>query len=430
MIAAMLMSHYARWIVYLGGSVEDVGWIMGCGAMAAFLLRPIAGSCIDRMGARSAWLLGLLVFLTALLANLSIHEIDAGIYAARAFLLVGAGLVFSSGMTLVTHNSPQHRRTEAIGMFGASGFVAMFAGPMIGDVILGAGQRTRTDFHTLFYVSAVAVALSATLLLCIRDRKPGHGESPVHFSAAIKSVWRYWPGAITLVSFAFGMFLTVPFVFLVSYVDDLQLRTAFLSPVGLFFLGYGGWGFVVRLGLRRVPDRLGRRKVLLAGLTLNSVGLFCFLAIGPDSSWMILLPGVLCGSGHALCNPTINALILDHFPDHFRGMGCTLSLMIVDSGAILGAPLLGMIAERTGYAGMFITAGCVALAAMLYLWWNTVPIWRARREEAIRAASTIATISEPFKVLRPGSGERTPSIEGDAQLLDDSAQRFAVPVDQ
>lgn len=432
MIAAMLMSHYARWIVFLGGSVQDVGWIIGGGALAAFLLRPVAGSCIDRMGALNAWLVGLLMSLMALLVNLQIHEIDAVIYTARAFLFVGTGLVFSSGMTFITQISPQHRRTEAIGMFGASGFIAMVAGPMLGDAILGEGQRSRTDFDTLFYVSAVAVFLSVTLLLHLRNRKPEPGatESPLHFSSTMKSVWRYWPGAITLVNFAFGICLTVPFVFLASYVDDIRLETPFLSPVGLFFLAYGGWGFFVRLWLRRVPDRLGRRKVLLAGMTLNSVGMFCFLAIGPDSSWMILLPGVLCGTGHALCNPTLNALILDHFPDHFRGMGCTVSLMIVDSGMIFGAPLLGMIAERAGYAGMYSTAGCVALAAMLYLLWNTVPIWRARREESMRAASAFATISEPYKVLRPGSGEPPASIAGDAQLLDDSAQRFTVPVDE
>ena len=71
------------------------------------------------------------------------------IYAARGLLLVGSGLVFGSGMTLVTHNSPQHRRTEAIGMYGSSGLIAMVAGPIIGDVILGAGQRSRADFHSL-----------------------------------------------------------------------------------------------------------------------------------------------------------------------------------------------------------------------------------------------------------------------------------------
>ena len=428
-IAMMLMSHYARWIVFLGGTVQDVGWIIGGGAVAAFLIRPLAGSCIDRFGAHNVWLVGLLISLVALLSNLWIQEIDFTIYVARAVLFVGASSVFTSGLTYITQRSPAARRTEAIGTFGSAGFIAMTIAPLVGDAILGSGDRSRADFLTLFYVSTAATVLSIALLIRVGAGIPARRTTGPFFSASIKSVWKYWPGPVTLVSFAFGMCLTVPFVFLATYVDDLRLETPFLSPVGLFFLGYGGWGLVVRLGMRRVPDRLGRRKVLLAGLTLNSIGLFCFLAIGADNPWMLLLPGLLCGTGHALSMPTASALVLEPFPDHFRGMGCTLSLMIADSGAILGAPLLGMIAERTGYTGMFITAGCVSLAAMLYLLWNTIPIWMARREMAIKAAGAVVPNPYAYKVLRSNESPSKALIDGELRTLDRRNRRGAAAVD-
>ncbi len=48
-----LMAHYARWISWLGGDVDRIGWIMGTGAIAGLLLRPWLGQWINRVGART-----------------------------------------------------------------------------------------------------------------------------------------------------------------------------------------------------------------------------------------------------------------------------------------------------------------------------------------------------------------------------------------
>ena len=67
----VMMAHYARWIEWLGGSVREVGWIMGAGAVAGVVLRPWMGQWINRLGARRTWALGLMIFIAGTLGNLA-----------------------------------------------------------------------------------------------------------------------------------------------------------------------------------------------------------------------------------------------------------------------------------------------------------------------------------------------------------------------
>ena len=60
--ANTLMAHYSRWIEYLGGSLSQVGLIMGAGALLGLLLRPWMAQWINRLGARVMWAFGLILF--------------------------------------------------------------------------------------------------------------------------------------------------------------------------------------------------------------------------------------------------------------------------------------------------------------------------------------------------------------------------------
>ena len=390
--ANSLLAHYARWIEFLGGSVRDVGWILGIAALAAFGFRPWIGGWINRFGARHVWQAGLVMSAISLLANLILSELNGWVYVFRIGFLVGIGLGFTGGLTFIAQTAPSHRRTEAISVFGAAGFFGMFSGPLLGDVLLGSDIRTMSDFVRLFTVASAAIFAGAVMLCFLRTPQIKTREALLGLKGFLKTVQLYWPGAVVLVSVVFGMCLTVPFGFLTSYVDKKGLTFDTLPAVGVFFLAYGGWGLLIRLGLSWLPDRIGRRKVLIAGLLLISLGMFSFLIVTPQQPWYLLVPGFVCGTGHALCFPSINSLILGPFPNHLRGTGSTLALMITDFGVIAGAPLLGMIAEWTEYSGLFITAGCTSLTTAILFWYLTLPIWRERNRLAHLATQVDACL--------------------------------------
>ena len=207
--ANTLMAHYARWIEFLGGDLRQVGLVMGVSAMLGLLLRPWIALWINRMGARTMWLLGYTVFALASLINLFLSDVGVMIYIARSGVLLGAAIVFASGLTYVAKTSPDHRRTEAIGVFGIGGFLGMLLGPLLGDLFLA--DRERANFVTLFVVAAGANGcwgMPAIGVFLLRDTDHDGRGSSVQWKEFFRVVRRYWPGMILLVDFAFGVCMT------------------------------------------------------------------------------------------------------------------------------------------------------------------------------------------------------------------------------
>ena len=113
--------------------MRQVGSIMGGGALLGLMLRPWMAQWINRLGARAMWGIGYAAFGCAAMANLWLYDIGWQIYVVRSSLFVGTAIVFTSGLTYISQTAPDHRRTEAIGIFGIGGFLGMLLGPLLGE---------------------------------------------------------------------------------------------------------------------------------------------------------------------------------------------------------------------------------------------------------------------------------------------------------
>lgn len=364
--ANTLMAHYARWIKFLGGDLAEVGWIMGCCAIAGLVFRPWMAQWINRIGARAMWGIGYTTFALASALNLLITDIDWVIYAIRGALVLGSAIVFASSLTYISLTTPETRRTEAIGIFGIGGFTGMLCGPLLGDWLLG--NRTEATFQGLFIVATLFCLLPALALPLLRPT-PGNGrKSSVRLSDFVATTKRYWPGMILLVDLAFGVCMAAPFVFLASFIDAAKLQIEGVSEIGLFFLFYAGIGLTVRVLSRQWPERMGIHTVLMIGTLFMTAGMFAFAIVDAQQPWMIIAPAVLAGVGHSLMFHTMTSLTIETFPIEVRGTGSALALMMLDLGTVGGTPVLGWIGERYGYAALFTTIGFVSLAAgLLYV---------------------------------------------------------------
>lgn len=360
------MAHYARWIEFLGGDLRQVGLVMGFGATVGLVLRPWMAQWINRIGARTMWTLGLAVFAVGSLTNLAIDDVGPLIYVVRSSLILGAAIVFASGLTYITQSTPPHRRTEAIGIFGIGGFLGMLIGPFIGDLFLA--DRERGNFMLLFVVASIANLLPAIGVYFLRPTDGERTKSSTRFKHFITTTRRHWPGMILLVDLAFGVCMAGPFVFVASFIDQAALKIDGVSVIGLFFLFYAGTGIVLRLTLRRLPDQIGSRKVLLAGMLLMSAGMFSFVLVDAANTWRIIVPALLTGAGHGLMFHTMTSLTLENYPHAVRGSGSALALMMLDLGTIVGAPVLGLIGERLGFPMLFGAIGgfCLVVAAAYF----------------------------------------------------------------
>lgn len=366
-LANTLMTHYNRWIEFLGGDVASVGAIMGSGTAIGLLFRPWIAQWINRLGSRTMWIIGYSLYAVAVLGNLMIHELGPGIYVLRACHMVGLAIATVAGLTYVTQMYPPHRRAEVIGTFGAGGFLGMLVGPLTGDILVGSSERSAGNFGWLFGVTAAMILLAlGTLFLQRVPAADARTSARVGLADFVRTCWKYWPGGILLINLAFGACTTVPFVFLATYVDARELAWGRLSIIGMFFWVYAGWGLVVRLGLRR-PDRIGRRKLLCCGLVAMALGMFAYLPVTSDRVWLLAIPALLTGTGHALIYPTMTALTLESFPNRVRGTGSSLSLIVFELGHSCGALVLGRVANIMGFGWLFVILGIIAIAAAL-LW--------------------------------------------------------------
>jgi len=316
--------------------------------------------------------------------------------------------VFASSLTYITQIAPPGRRTEAIGSLGAAGFLGLFAGPWLGDWILGAGERGREDFVALFLTAACAMVLPIVLLAFLRPLHPDHRSGPTRLVDFIRTARAHWPGTILLVQLAFGISMAVPFGFLAEFVDRTRAPNSSDVGVGIYFLGYGGWGLIVRLSLRRVPDIIGRRKSLIAGFATHAIGILSFLWIDAADPWQLIVPGLIGGTGHAFTFQTMMSIALERFPRHFSGTGSALSLMMVDLGFVGGAPVLGLIARHAGFHALFATVGSISLTATAIFTASSVPIWVARaRQRRVDRSSGAAPAAKSSGVPRlPAAGSR------------------------
>lgn len=360
-MANLMMAHYPRWISFLGGSVRDVGFIMGIGALGALLLRPWTGQALTRIGARQTWALGYALFGIGTLANLFIHDLGLSIIAVRVCLVLGVACVSASSLTYVSQFTPPERQAEAIGILGVGGFLGFIIGPYLGDLILGNDSRGRSDFIVLFLTAAGTLIIPAILLFFLRAPDSPKVIAPLRIRKFVQTIRQHWPGTILLVICAFGVCVTVPLVFLVKYVDAIGLSIPGASVIGLFFLGYSAMGLLVRIGFRRGPDRFGRRRVLLVGLMVMACGMFSFLPVTTAHPWRVMFPALLCGTGHGLVFHTATTLAIQQFPSEVRGTGSALSFMMLDLGLLIGAPVLGWMAETLGYSSLFLSVGCLCL---------------------------------------------------------------------
>lgn len=374
------MAHYSRWIEFLGGNLSQVGIIMGAGALLGLVLRPWMAQWINRLGARVMWACGLVMFSLSALTNLFLESIDLEIFLIRSGLVMGSAIVFASGLTYISQTSPESRKTEAIGIFGIGGFLGMLTGPFVGDLFLA--NRLRDNFEMLFLVAAVANALPLVLLYFLRPTANEGSNSSLRLADFVDITRRHWPGAILLVDFAFGICMTAPFVFVASFIDRESLDMPGVSVIGLFFLFYAGIAILVRLLSRRLPDRIGSAKVLLWGVLLMSLGMFCFSLVHAGNPWLISIPAILTGGGHSLMFHTMTSLTLQPFPLAVRGTGSAIALMMLDLGTFLGAPVLGFIGEAFGFPVLFATIGGFNLFSGIVYGWFTMRKPEVTKHEA------------------------------------------------
>lgn len=366
-----------RFVRFTGGDEFMIGLVMGAPAAAALLFRLPTGGWVDRLGRRRMVITGLALFT---LANfLPVFVGGAGLFLILVRAASGASMIlyFTAIVTYVAEKAPEGRRSEAIALYGAAGFVAQAISPWMCERLLEVLPfELMTRFRIVFALAGVftLVALGFSLLMEHDDHHEEQHLDPDPWHQVLRSPTLIY---ILVPSVAFGIGYTSIF----SFITDFTKMHS-LGPASFFFISYSVTVVILRLSTGRWLDRMDRRMVTVASLLVIVVGLL--LASAPGGAASLALVGVLTGTGHSFIFPALSTLTFDSSPARNRGTSMSLYMLGFDVSTMAMSPLLGSVARHWDYFAMFRVAALMLLAGtLIYL-----TGWRFHSAEAIRRSAT------------------------------------------
>jgi hypothetical protein len=150
---------------------------------------------------------------------------------------------------------------------------------------------------------------------------------------------------VSVATFAIGggMFALLPFLTL--YLQNDLGYSPFQG--GLRLLPLTVLSFVVPFVFRGPAQKLPPGVALGTGFAMTAGGIAGMLAVGPHSSWVVLIPGlVLCGIGIGIANPAIAHVGLGVVPPQRSGMASGMSNTFRIAGLATGVAALGAIFQQ------------------------------------------------------------------------------------
>jgi EmrB/QacA subfamily drug resistance transporter len=426
---ALAASVLGSSIAFIDGSVVNVAlptlqreMAAGLGAMQwvvnAYLLMLgalvlVGGVLGDRLGQRTVFTWGIVVFTLASVACGLAP--DAGVLiAARALQGIGAALLVPSSLAIIAAVYPEAERGKAIGTWAAAGAITTAIGPVLGGWLVDA-----VSWRAIFFIN-VPLAIAAVVLAhaAVPNQRNGEFER-LDWPAAILAIaglalltWALiaWPDR-TSNALMIDAALVLGVAALALFVVIEARSRAPMVPLGLFrshdfsganlvtlllYFALGGALFFLPFNLIRahgysataagasllplsilmgalsptagaLATRFGARMVLTVGPALAAFGL-ALLAVGAttENYWRGTFPGItVLGLGMTIAVAPLTATVMGAVPAGQAGVASGINNAVARMASLLAVAVLGLLfrapADAAAPAGT--TAGFRAVAA-------------------------------------------------------------------
>ena len=401
------------------------------GAVAIAL--PVGGALGDRFGSRRVFLVGVLGFgaaslVAALASSFVVLEV------ARVLQAASGALVSTSSATLIRETAPPDRRGETFGLFDLLTSTSAAVGPFIGGLIVGA-----FGWRAMFFL-ATPIAIGAAIVVGLVLNRPGRraGDPPARphapldvaglgllgltiaaFLVALRGSDAGIFGTVAAIAVIplLGVFLVVelrqprpavdPHLFrrrsfaaaiIGIFGATVVLHGSFIlvpllverllheSPAtsGIVLLGIAGVGAIVAPFGGRASDRIGRRRLVVAGSLVTAVGLAALaLPAGVSSSIVVAVLLGVVGLGLGLAGSPRQVAAFEAIEPGRMGMAAGTYYTGRYLGGVVGASLAGAVlgvSVTTG--GVSIGFGLLAVAALIVA---VVSLWLPGRPHGLPA---------------------------------------------
>ena len=137
-----------------------------------------------------------------------------------------------------------------------------------------------------------------------------------------------------------------------------------LGQIGLLAAAYPAtWG-IVQVVTGGVSDRVGRKRLIVAGMLIQAVAIAAIAAFAGFGPW--LAAAVALGLGTAMVYPTLIAAVADIAEPRQRGAVTGIYRFWRDLGFAIGAILVGVVADRVDASvAIFVVAALTAISGLI-----------------------------------------------------------------
>ncbi|MBE9097476.1 MFS transporter [Tychonema sp. LEGE 07203] len=356
---ASLLPTLPLYVQSVGGTKQQIGFVMGAFAIGLLLSRPQLGKIADSRGRKQVLLLGVSVAAVAPLTYLFAKSIPL-LLCIRAFHGISIAAFTTAYSALVTDLSPPGKRGELIGYMSLVTPIGLAFGPAIGGFL-----QAGLGYPFLFAMSAAFATIGVFLTTKIAE--PNFAKLTKSDSLfEEKNRQKYWemlwnprvriPALVLLlVGLVFGTLST----FMPLFIQETKVN---LNP-GLFYSTAAVASFGMRLVTGRASDKYGRGLFISVGLTCYSVSMLLLYFANTSSAF--LLAALFEGAAGGTVMPMMVTLMSDRCEPQERGRLFSLCIGGFDLGIALAGPILGFAAEQVGYRNMFGLAAAVSVLAFL-----------------------------------------------------------------
>ncbi len=276
------------------------------------------------------------------------------VVAANVFLGVNQGFTWTMTVTSQIDLAGDRQRGLAVGINETAGYVAVgLAGLATGYLAPVYGPR-----WTLLGFGLGAVLLAFLTLLWVRDTfawvRSEHDQNATPPGNTATQTGGLWTTFVR-VSFRDVTYRTLCQGGAANKIADALVWVMFplyfaAHGLGVVDIGWitGGYAMIwglLQLGTGHLADRFGRKRPIVTGFCLLSLGLAGTALTHHFGAWMI--SSAVMGTGMALLYPNLIAAMSDIAPPLERGRILGTYRYWRDTGYAIGALLLGLVAQVT-----------------------------------------------------------------------------------
>ncbi len=373
--SSSMMLYLPKFILYLGGNEQQVGWYLGVSLLAMLVVTPFVGAMSDKWGSKPLVISGLMTYAVATYAHCFLDSLGFGMWFWRFVQGLGHAFVFAPLFAAAARVVPANYRAAGIGYFTVCIQIGNTVGSFIGEF-----SFSEWSYQTLFIISTIIGLLAMVVMTFVSDV-----ENNVNLDVADKAQSASKPaqfvgylGILLLLGSCFGValqYMPIYFDFMLRehWIDKPITNICFMTSTLLTVAA-------VRLLMGSLTDGKYRGRILMVCHTVLVLTLLGMTGIRSDSSSLFV--SIIFGLSYGLLYPAVNAKLMAMVPAGDHGKISGLLTMIYELG-FRGVPMiLGSVILYVSYTVMFYMLALGYFLAVCFLLYTKLQDrqWVARLE--------------------------------------------------